>query len=73
MQKVLQRFDMDNVKAVSVPLAQHFKLSVGMSPKTYGDKVKMLKFPYALVVGCLMYFLVCTRPDIAYAMSVISK
>ena len=33
----------------------------------------MSKVPYANVVGCLMYLMVCTRPDISHAVSVISK
>ncbi|CAL8116761.1 unnamed protein product [Prunus armeniaca] len=33
----------------------------------------MEKVPYANVVGCLMYAMVCTRPDIAQAISVVSR
>ena len=33
----------------------------------------MGKIPYSSVVRCLMYFMVCTRPDLAYAASLISK
>ncbi|KAM6546251.1 hypothetical protein CsatB_026987 [Cannabis sativa] len=29
--------------------------------------------PYANCVGCLMYVMVCTRPDLAYAMSIVSR
>lgn len=54
---------MDNAKALSVPLAQHFELSAAMSRTTDDGMVKMLKFPYALVVGCLMYSIVCIRLD----------
>nr|GEW88639.1 retrovirus-related Pol polyprotein from transposon TNT 1-94 [Tanacetum cinerariifolium] len=32
----------------------------------------MGKVPYANVVGSLMYFMVCTRPNIAYAVSIVS-
>ena len=34
IEKVLQRFRMQNAKPVSTPLANHFKLSKEMSPKT---------------------------------------
>lgn len=40
MQNVLQRFDMDNAKTLSVPLDQYFKLSTVMSPTIDGDVVK---------------------------------
>ncbi|GJW44243.1 hypothetical protein Tco_0073042 [Tanacetum coccineum] len=33
----------------------------------------MSKVPYANAVGRLMYLMVCTRPDIAYALSVVSR
>ena len=33
----------------------------------------MSKVPYASVVGCLMYAMVCTRPDLAHVVSVVSK
>nr|GEU35870.1 hypothetical protein [Tanacetum cinerariifolium] len=33
----------------------------------------MSKVPYANVVGSLMYMMVCTRPNIAYAVSVVSR
>ena len=33
----------------------------------------MSKFPYASAVGSLMYAMVCTRPDIAHAVGVVSR
>ena len=33
----------------------------------------MSKVPYALVIGSLMYAMVCTRPDIAHAMEVMNR
>ena len=33
----------------------------------------MSKVPYALVVGSLTYAMVCTRPDIAHAVRVVSR
>ena len=33
----------------------------------------MLKTPYANSVGCLMYAMVLTRPDLSYAVSVVSR
>ena len=29
--------------------------------------------PYANTTGCLMYAMVCTRPDISHAVGVVSK
>ena len=33
----------------------------------------MTKVPYCFVVGSLMYAMICTRPDIAYAVGVVSR
>lgn len=64
---------MNNVKPVSVPLASHFKLSSSLCPNTDEEKDYMSRIPYANVVGCLMYAMVCTRPDISHAVGVVSR
>ena len=33
----------------------------------------MSKVPYALTIGNLMYAMVCTKPDIAHAVGVVSR
>nr|GEV98012.1 retrotransposon protein, putative, Ty1-copia subclass [Tanacetum cinerariifolium] len=37
------------------------------------DVERMSKVPYANAVGSLMYLMVCTKPDIAYAVSIMSR
>eukprot|EP00253_Pinus_taeda_P027936 PITA_27936 len=64
---------MHNAKPVSTPFASHFKLSKEMCPKTQEDMDYMSKVPYASAVGSLMYAMVCTRPDIAHAVGVVSR
>ena len=66
-------FSMDNVKPVSTPLGNHFKLSKDQSPKTELECRYMDKIPYASAIGSLMYAMVCTRPDIAHAVGVVSR
>ena len=53
---------MDKAKAVSIPLASHFKLSHKLCPSTNEEKLSMKNFLYSSVVGSLMYAMVCTRP-----------
>jgi hypothetical protein len=72
-EKVLRRFGMEKAKVVSTPLAAHFKLSAALSPKSDAEKKYMEKVPYSSAVGSLMYLMVCTRPDIAQAVSVVSR
>jgi hypothetical protein len=71
--KVLKNFNMQNAKLVSTPLPSHFKLTKEMCPKTQEEEDKMSKIPYASIVGSLMYAMVCTRPDIAHEVGVVSR
>lgn len=73
IEKVLQRFGMLKAKPVATPLAAHFKLPSQLSPNTKDEVEYMSKVPYANAVGCLMYMMVCTRPDLSQAVSVVSR
>jgi len=73
VQKVLKGFNMQNAKPVSIPLDSHFKISKEMCPKTQEEMDYMSKVPYASAFGSLMYAMVCTRPDIAHVVGVVSK
>ncbi|GJX36656.1 hypothetical protein Tco_0248213 [Tanacetum coccineum] len=56
-----------------MPLGGHFKLSLKDFPVRDYDVERMSKVPYANVVGSLIYLMVCMRPDIMYAVSVVSR
>ena len=73
VKKVLSRFNMNEAKLVNTPLGSHFKLSKEQSPKTDEERDHMSKVPYASTIGSLMCAMVCTRPDIAHAMGVVSR
>ena len=73
LRKVLDRFNMSNCKPVTTPLTTHFKLSVEFCPASVVKIEKISHVPYSSVVGSLMYAIVCTRPDLAYAVSVVSR
>ncbi|KAE8676394.1 hypothetical protein F3Y22_tig00111614pilonHSYRG00061 [Hibiscus syriacus] len=73
VEKILERFAMSNAKPVSIPLANHFMLSSEQCPKIDREAKDMTKVPYSNVVGCLMYAMVCTRPDLAHDVSQVSK
>ena len=73
IEKILSRFNMKDSTPVSTPLAAHFKLSSRLCPNIGADKAFMSKFPYTSAVGSLMYAMICTRPDLSHAVSVVSK
>uniref|UniRef100_A0A2N9HHH9 CCHC-type domain-containing protein n=1 Tax=Fagus sylvatica TaxID=28930 RepID=A0A2N9HHH9_FAGSY len=73
IRKVLEKFSMLDAKPVSTPLANHFRLSGSQCPKNEEEIENMSKVPYASAVGCLMYAMVCTRPDLAHAVSTVSS
>ncbi|MCO5570376.1 hypothetical protein L7F22_024096 [Adiantum nelumboides] len=71
--KVLQHFNMDSLKALMTPLPSYVKLSNQDCPLCDEEKVEMDKVPYAFACGSLMYAMIVTRLDIAFAMGVVSK
>eukprot|EP00268_Persea_americana_P012745 TRINITY_DN15453_c0_g2_i2.p1 TRINITY_DN15453_c0_g2~~TRINITY_DN15453_c0_g2_i2.p1 ORF type:complete len:405 (+),score=42.66 TRINITY_DN15453_c0_g2_i2:606-1820(+) len=66
IEKVLRKFDHFNCKPVSTPFDPSIKLV-----KNNGDSVAQLD--YASVIGSLMYAMNCTRPDVADAVSKLSR
>ncbi|KAK4392736.1 Retrovirus-related Pol polyprotein from transposon TNT 1-94 [Sesamum angolense] len=48
-------------------------LSRELCPKTKEKNKLMAKIPYARVVGSLMYAMMCTRPDLCFAVRMVSR
>ena len=71
--KVLERFSMKNSKKGRLPSRHGIHLSKKQSPQTPEEEDAMRKVPYAFAVGSLMYAMLCTRPDICYAVGVVSR
>ncbi|KAH9678733.1 hypothetical protein KPL71_025836 [Citrus sinensis] len=73
LKKVVSRFGMLNLKLVSTPLAAHFKLSKQqeLEEDAYIDHIR--RIPYSGTVGSIMYAMVCTRPDVAYVIGLVSR
>ena len=73
VETILQRFNTQDSKPVNVPIPVGVKLSAEQCPKTQEEEEDMSRVPYASVVDSLMYAMVCTRPDIAHAVGVLSR
>ena len=66
--RVLERFGMLDSRIVHTPLDP----SVVLTPSTE-EEPSSLDFPYAAVIGSLMYAAVATRPDISHAVQRLSQ
>ena len=56
---------------VHIPIG--IKLSAEQCPKTQEEEEDMSHVPYASANNSLMYAVVCTRPDIAHVVGVLSR
>jgi hypothetical protein len=63
---------MQECKPVRVPILVGVKLFADQCPKTQEEEEGMSCVPYVSVVGSLMYAMVCTIPNIAHAVGVLS-
>ncbi|CAI7823654.1 unnamed protein product [Closterium sp. NIES-54] len=65
---VLQRFGFTYSSPQSIPLLSGHSLSAPPS-----DESVEPSGPYPELVGCLMYLMTCTRPDLAYPLSLMAR
>ena len=73
LKKVLVKFGMDKAKPMETPLSRHISLSKMQSPKTDEEREYMDRVPYASAINSVMYAMVYCRPDIAFAVSQVSR
>jgi transposase InsO family protein len=73
IKKILERFHMHNSKPIDTPMEKGCTLSLDQCPKNDEEKNQMSKVPYASVIGSLMYAMLCTRPDICFAVGMVSR
>ena len=71
--KVLKRFNMHEAKKGFLPMSHGVRLSKTQCPSTTDERERMNVIPYASAIGSIMYAMICTRPDVSYALSVTSR
>ncbi|KAL4369609.1 hypothetical protein GQ457_05G022470 [Hibiscus cannabinus] len=71
--KVLKRFSMEESKRGFLPMRHGISLSKEMCPSTPQERERMSQIPYALAIRSIMYAVICTRPDLSYALSMTSR
>ena len=64
---------MDQSKKGFLPVLQGVKLSSAQCPTTAEDIEEMSVIPYASAIGSIMYAMLCTRPDVNLAVSLVGR
>lgn len=73
LDKILKRFNMKNSKKGDLPMHHTCKLSKSQCPSSYKEIDTISRIPYALAIISIMYVMTCIRPDVAYALSMVSR
>ena len=71
--KVLARFSMQDSKKGLLPTRHGIILSKDQCPKTPQEEEDMRRIPYASAICSLMYAMLCTRPNIYYAVGTVNR
>ena len=71
--RVLERFRMKDCSPSVAPIVKGDRFNLNQCPKHDIEKEKMKNIPYGLIVGSIMYVQVCTRPDIAFVVSMLGR
>ena len=72
IRQILERFGMQDSKSVSTPFATGSRLVSANHTGTTSPTTTDIK-EYQAMVGSLMYAMLCTRPDLAYAIQQLSQ
>lgn len=73
MEKVLELYKMKQVKEVVTPLGAHMRFCTATKDQLSDDEEYMKILPYANAVGSLKYYMICTRPDLAYHVGIVCR
>ncbi|KAH9765063.1 Amine oxidase [Citrus sinensis] len=71
--KILERFQMKNCSLSIVPIVKGDRFNLNQCPNNDFERERMKNIPYTSAVGSLMYAHVCTRHDIAFAVSILGR
>ena len=71
--KVLNRFSIQNSKRGFLLMSHGISLSKTQYPMTQYKRDRMSKIPYASTIGSIMYAILYTRPDVSYTLSIMNR
>jgi hypothetical protein len=70
---VLSRFKLENITPRNTPLPAGINLDNTMSPQTESEIREMQDKPYRSILGSVMWGQLATRPDLAFAVSLLAR
>lgn len=73
IEKILERFRIHYSRPVDTSIEKACTSSVDQCSKTDEEREKYSRIPYASVVGSMMYAMLCTCPDISFAVGLVSR
>jgi len=73
IRSIIARYGLEDAKALSTPMDPSVNLSRSQCPQTTNEIAEMRNIPYREAIGSLMYASQATRPDISFAVTLLSK
>ncbi|GJS65218.1 zinc finger, CCHC-type containing protein [Tanacetum coccineum] len=71
--EIQSMYDNQNSKKGNLPLHHGIKISKDLCLKSDEELDRMSRVPYASAVGSIMYAMTCTRPDVSFSLSMVSR
>ena len=73
IERVLERFKMENCSASVAPIQKGDKFSLTQCPQNELEWKQMEEIPYVSAVESLMYAQTCTKPDISFTVGMLGR
>ena len=73
IESMVEKFRLTSAKPVSTPMEPGAQFSIDQSPSTLNQTARMHGVPYSEAIGSVLWPVVVSRPDAAYAVGILSQ
>ena len=73
IEAMLNKFRLTNAKPVSTPMEAGAQFTKDQGPSSPTQAMRMRSVPYAEAIGCVLWPVMITRPDCAFAVGILSQ
>ena len=70
---MVEKYGLSNAKPISTPMEPNAQYSIEQSPSTPNQAARMKGVPYSEAIGSVLWPVVVSRPDAAYAVGILSQ